>query len=184
MWPSPWLKQLSQILNRHASRAAPNPVRVAVVGIGQTLRGDDGLGCAVALALQSRLPASNEVLVLEAGPAPENATGRLRQHRPTLVLLVDAAQMNAAPGSVQYLAWEETIGMTASSHTLPLHLLAEYLTSELGCEVFVLGIQPAQTGLGAPLSPVVAQAIETTAASLAQALNPSPPGAVRRHDTS
>ena len=40
---------------------------------------------------------------MEAGPAPENFTGPLRRFRPDLVLLVDAAQMDAEPGTIGWL---------------------------------------------------------------------------------
>jgi len=40
------------------------------------------------------------------------------------------------------------------------HLLAQYLISELDCDVAVIGIQAADTSIGAPLSPPVQQAVD------------------------
>lgn len=100
----------------------------------------------------------DSVLVIAAGAAPENHTGVLRRFAPDLVLLVDAAQLDEAPGRVRWLAWQETSGLSASTHTLPPHLLAQYLTGELGCEVALIGIQPGDTTIGAPLSPEVQRA--------------------------
>ena len=166
-----WKARLSQTLSRLDSCTGPGPLRVAVVGIGQGLRGDDGAGSAVARCLQARLQGISSVLVLDGGPAPENQTGPLRRHRPALVILVDAAHMGAAPGTLKWLPWEETRGMT-SSHTLPPHFLARYLASVVCCEVFLLGIEPADTTIDAPLSSTVQKAVEAATDELITALRP------------
>ena len=68
--------------------------------------------------------------------------------------------MNEAPGTIRWLDWQETSGLSASTHTLPPHVLAEYLVNELGCEVALMGIQPQGNEFDAPLSPPVQQAVE------------------------
>jgi len=110
--------------------------------------------------------------VISAGPAPENYTGPLRRFQPDLVILVDAADMGEAPGTVRCLACEETTGLSASTHTLPPYVLAHYLTASLGCQVILLGIQPADTSIGKPLSPTVRQAVVAVAQGLANLLRP------------
>ncbi len=140
------------------------PFRLAVLGVGHELRGDDAAGLAVARGLR---PFANEqFLVVEAGHAPENHTATVRRFAPTLVLLVDAAQMDEPPGTVRWLAPADITGISASSHTLPLHMLARFLQADLGCEVALLGIQPADTSLGAPLS----ERVETAVSAVIQAL--------------
>jgi hydrogenase 3 maturation protease len=123
-------------------------MRVAVVGIGNELSGDDAAGIAVARALGSKIrnhPVAPSFCIIEAGMAPENFTGTLRRFRPDLVVLVDAAQMDQAPGTVRWFDAESAAGFSASTHTLPLNLFALYLQSEIGCEVKLLGIQPAHS---------------------------------------
>jgi hydrogenase 3 maturation protease len=150
---------------------------VAVVGIGQALRGDDEAGCAVARGLLARSQTPEAVLILEAGAAPENVTGLLRRHRPRLVVLVDAAEMQAAPGTIGWLPWQDTLGPGFSTHAVPPHLLARYLTTELGCEVCLLGLQPASTVLGARLSAPAARAVEQAVNGLAAVLSVAAPQA-------
>ena len=152
-------------------RFARHPQRVALLGIGQELRGDDGAGVAVARGLSPL--AHPRFLVIEAGHAPENHTAPLRRFRPDLVLLVDAAEMGDRPGTVRWLAWEETSGLSASTHTLPLYMLARYLVHAIGCEVVLVGIQPAHTDLDRPLSPAVAGAVGALSAGLRTALHRS-----------
>ena len=147
------------------------PPRVAVVGIGHELCGDDGAGIAVARGLQQRQCEGDRILVIDAGPSPENSSGLLRRFAPDLVLLVDAAQVDAAPGTVCWLDWRDTLGFGASTHTLPLRIYATYLTAELGCEVAMLGIQPAVLTVDSPLSPLVKTAVATVAKALVKELS-------------
>ena len=114
------------------------------MGVGNELNGDDAAGNHVATQLMglSDLPAF--FLPINAGSIPENASGVLRRFHPDLVILVDAADFNGQPGEIQWLDAERIGGMSASSHTLPLPVLGEYLESELNCVVEYLGIQPRQ----------------------------------------
>jgi len=118
----------------------------------------------------ARPPRAPVLLILDAGPAPENQTGPLRRFAPDLVILVDAARMEVSPGVVRWLAWEETTGLSGSTHTLPPATLATYLTAELGCEVALLGIQPTAVEFEASLSPAAEQAVHDVVAGLAQIL--------------
>ncbi|MEI2609419.1 MAG: hypothetical protein V9G20_12400 [Candidatus Promineifilaceae bacterium] len=56
--------------------------------------------------------------------------------------------------------------MSATTHTLPLHLLARYLITQLHCQVYFIGIQPHDTGFDLPLSPPVQVAVEAVAQEL------------------
>jgi Ni,Fe-hydrogenase maturation factor len=61
--------------------------------------------------------------------------------------------------------------MTSSTHTLPLHVIADYLTQELGCRVVFLGLQPKSVAFGDAISNEVATAIEETVGAIAEALS-------------
>jgi hydrogenase 3 maturation protease len=165
-----WRASLIQVLRR--SRAPDPAPRVAVVGVGHELCGDDAAGLAVACALQRSLADDEHSLVIEAGSAPENHTGALRGFKPDIVLLIDAAQMDETPGAIRWLPWGETDGISASTHTLPFHVLAQYLVNELGCEVALFCIQPANNAVGAALSPEVAEAVDTMVDALIGRLTP------------
>jgi hypothetical protein len=67
-------------------RKTTRSLRVAVMGIGHELQGDDAAGVLIARHLQSLLGPSEERLILCVGPAPENCTGALRRFEPDLVL--------------------------------------------------------------------------------------------------
>ena len=168
--PPSWLKKLTRIIIDLTPRE--RPLRLAILGIGHELRGDDAAGLAVVRRLdrtgfseadltgfEQTKSANLSGLVLDGGPAPENQTGALRQFGPDLVVMVDAAQMDAPPGTVAWLDLDEIDGVSAVTHLLPLNMLARYLVHELGCAVGMIGIQPAQTEVLAELSAVVETAV-------------------------
>ena len=160
-----WLESFKAELHRLST--SDHPARLALVGIGHELCGDDAVGTRIAGMLRPLPSDKDRLLVIEAGPAPENFTGVLRRFQPDLVLLVDSALMQEKPGTVRWLNWQETEGVSASTHTLPLHILASYLTGELGCAMALIGIQPQQTFADAPLTPQVQAAAEEVAGALA-----------------
>ncbi len=152
------------------AKAPRLPPRVAVVGMGHELRGDDAAGVVVARALQMALGDDERLLIIDAGSVPENHTGPLRRFAPDLVLFVDAAQMDEAPGTIRWLPWPETQRAGAATHGPSPHTLAKFLIGELGCEVTWVGIQPAGNEIAAPLSPEVAEAVDTVVLCLLRVL--------------
>ena len=140
--------------------------RLAIVGVGRAGQADDGAGPALCAALQKLGGSHPDRLVVDAGPAPENVTGLLRRFRPDVVVLVDAAAMSERPGAVRWLERGCALGCSASTHTLPLGMLATYLRESLGCDVRLLGIQPAVIGEEGPLSAPVCRTVERLARRL------------------
>lgn len=140
--------------------------RVAVVGIGNELAGEDAVGMHVVRAFRERAGARPDLLVLETGTAPENFTGPLRRFGPTVTILVDAADLGERPGAVAWADWQASDGLSASTHTLPPSVFGRYLVEAIGSRVLLLGIQPEALDFGQPLSPAVEAAIEPAVALL------------------
>jgi hydrogenase 3 maturation protease len=150
----------------------PAKPHIAIVGIGNIFRSDDAAGILVAHKLiESRFISDpNTVLVIDAGHAPENRTAELRRFAPEVVLLIDAADIDERPGTIHWIEMDEIEGMSASTHTLPLSMLAKYLTLELNCRISLLGIQPKSNDVGKTVSADVQKAINTVVESLIEAL--------------
>lgn len=148
--------------------------RVAVMGIGNELNGDDAAGVLAARTLKQQQeeraaqdePRSSALLVIEAGPAPESFTGKVRRFAPDLVLLIDAAELGDPPGTVHAFDWSAAQGLSASTHTLPPSMLAEFLSRELNCPVALIGIQPRSLEMDAGISDEAARAAEWVAAKI------------------
>lgn len=159
-----WQKNLRQILNRlQLNNPAP---RIGIVGIGNEFRGDDAAGIFLVRRLASSLHENEALLIVDAGPAPENYTSLLRRFVPDLVILIDAADMVQLPGSIQLVPWHDLTGLSASTHSLPLDLFAKYLEQELKCEILFLGIQPVDTRMNAELHSEVRLSVERASLDL------------------
>ncbi len=140
-----------------------NRPRGIVIGIGNPLRGDDGIGLAVA----RRLIAYTRTPVIFAGETPENHLDTVRKRRPAWVLLIDAANLRAEPGefAIVRMGRNPTFapGALPSTHRPSLAVLSTYIEKELGAEVWLLGIQPRDLEPGSAISPEVAARCEAAA---------------------
>lgn len=162
------MREPADLIRSLAARMGKDTV---VVGVGNPWRGDDAVGCLVAGYLHTAVTSSGggkdtappRFRVVDAEEVPESHLDRIVRPAPDTVVLVDAVDLGAAPGSAAVLEVEELAGRHASTHRTPLPLLAHYIRRESGADVFVLGIQPAGRELGAPPSAEVAKAARTTA---------------------
>jgi hydrogenase 3 maturation protease len=80
--------------------------RTIILGVGQRLRADDGLGPEIC----ARIAGQVHTEVIDAGPVPENFIGPILRSRPQNVILIDAVDLGLAPGSVMVLGPEDLSG--------------------------------------------------------------------------
>jgi hydrogenase 3 maturation protease len=112
---------------------------IVVLGVGNYLHGDDGVGPAVAERLAALgLP---EVSAYNCGMTPENFTGVVRRMRPDLLVIVDAAEMGLAAGSVRRIPSEKIHDTTIGTHMLALSHLVRFLMDVVD-QILVVGVQP------------------------------------------
>lgn len=156
--------------------------RIAVLGVGSELRGDDAAGIRVARRLAAFCDAHPSyrrgvhLAAFDGGAAPENVTGEIARFRPDLVILVDAAFLGRAPGAVEPIAPEQVAGTSFSTHMLPAPVLLDYLRSRTGCRAAVLGIQIVQKEpMSRPSAPVAAAVRRVVAAFRRAVSGPQPP---------
>ncbi|RLF68359.1 MAG: hydrogenase 3 maturation endopeptidase HyCI [Thermoplasmata archaeon] len=140
-------------------------VKIMVMGVGSTIRGDDGAGPEVASELESlSLP---WVLAVDASTSPESFVGWVEEHRPEHLIIVDVADMGLRPGEVRRIPKEKIGGEFLSTHSLPLTVLWEMLEEAAG-EVVLLGIQPYTTALGSEMSEPVKSAVRRVVELIAE----------------
>jgi hydrogenase maturation protease len=146
---------------------------VLVIGVGNPLMSDDGVGQRLLEALAARLPPLDDVEYLDAGTLGFLLLPRIEQADALLVL--DAAQLDAAPGTVRVLDGamldEFLRAPRCSVHELGLRDLldAARLTGGLPLRRALVGVQPLAAGWGDTLSPDVEAAV-SGAARLARAI--------------
>jgi len=130
---------------------------VVLVGVGNPLFGDDAAGCLVA----NGLAGAPGLEVVQADDVPERYVTQIADGAPDVVVLVDAVDLGALPGSVAVLEKEAMASYEPSTHRVPLGLIAEFIQRASGADVFVLAIQPGRVQLGADLSCEVARSVES-----------------------
>jgi hydrogenase 3 maturation protease len=154
---SSWSASLKKTLALlKANKLAP---RLAILGIGNELWGDDGAGVQLARRLLRTAGIAENLLIVDAGPLPENQSGLLRRFQPDFVLLVDALRPDTHPGQIVWTDLSDLDGISAFTHGLPLSVFAEFLRQELGCTVGLLGIEGIDFSFDQPLSLVVRKSI-------------------------
>ena len=129
---------------------------VLVLGIGNTLKGDDAVGPYVAAQLRTSVPEPGggrraPVIAIDCGTVPENYTSIVRKMQPDCLVLVDAADMSLDPGCVRIIPKERAGALALSTHGMPLSLFIDYVRGLCG-EVMLVGIQPRGMSLGDGLS--------------------------------
>lgn len=126
--------------------------RLAVLGIGSELRGDDAAGVLLVRQLRSMISVKPFGCLafkgFEGGNAPENVTGFITAFRPTHILLVDAAEIGTPVGECREISADEILDVCFSTHTLPLKILIDYLRQATGATISVIGIQPGNLEFG------------------------------------
>jgi hydrogenase 3 maturation protease len=150
--------------------------RVVVLGVGNTLKGDDGAGPAVAEALRRRFPER----AFDVGQVPENFIGPIRRARPDTIILIDAADFGGTPGETRIASACEIQGLTLGTHALPLSVFMAAIADEIGAEVHLVAIQATTTALGGTMSAVVSAAVASLVQELERILECSPEQEVDR----
>jgi hydrogenase 3 maturation protease len=135
---------------------------VLVVGIGNTLRGDDGFGPRMIERLEGKVSAT----LLDVGEVPESYLGRVLEQKARTILVLDAADIGEAAGTATILEGDDLAGCNVSTHQMPLELFFRFVRENSQADVFALGVQPKQISLGSEMSPEV----ETTAGILSEVL--------------
>jgi len=137
---------------------------LAIVGVGNPMRGDDGFGPAVVAAL----PECDAIARFDAGMAPENWLGPIARAEPRTILVVDATDLGEPAGTLRLLRSEALEGIGVSTHGLPLGFFLQMASDRCGAPALLLAAQPLSIGLGEGMSEAmkaaVRQAVEAIAA--------------------
>ena len=134
-----------------------------VIGLGNPLMTDDGVGLALLAGLQARGPFQPEPLFVDGGTWGMNLLPTIEDAK--RVLFLDAVNFGAPPGTAVLLERHRLprwLGLKLSPHQIDLKevlALAE-LRGHLPAEAVVVGIQPDKVEMGSELSPAAGAGIE------------------------
>jgi len=143
--------------------------KTVILGIGNLLKGDDGAG---PLLCQKLLEAGVSTEVIDASTVPENYIQSIIKKAPQNLLIVDAIDFGTSPGVVRIFKPEKLSSLVISTHTLSPRLLVDMVCQSIEVDVRFVGIQPAQTQLGQPITPQVNHAVQKIADLLIEIFPP------------
>ena len=139
--------------------------RVCILGFGNRMWRDDGVGSCIAEALQD-CPNLDSV---DGGFVPENHLEVVASKNPDTILMIDAADFGGQPGEVRLLQPGDVALAGISTHAGSPQMLGKYLEARTGARVALLAIQPKDTSEGNELSPEVSATLKDLVEKLSPA---------------
>jgi hydrogenase maturation protease len=146
---------------------------VVIIGIGNVLAGDDGVGVLAARSLEARTDLPAGIRILEAGTLGPDTLAYFEPDE--AVVLIDAVRGGEPPGTMYHIELEDLRGpgpIPMSVHDLGIHhLLREAQLLDRPLTGVLLGIEPSHIELFDQMlsSPVAAALPELQAAALREA---------------
>ena len=134
--------------------------KIAILGFGNRLWGDDGAGSVLAERLKAANP---EAPIFDGGMVPENYLEKVAATEPDTILLIDAADFGGQPGEWRIFSGEDLALTGISTHAGSPRMLAAYLQERTRANVKLLAIQPLHSHEGSDCS----RPVSTTIARLA-----------------
>lgn len=130
--------------------------KTIIVGIGNSLRGDDGFGPALIEQLQGKVGC----ICIDAGSAPEKFLGVIVKEEPDTILFVDAADLDLEPGQYRILQPADIVKCGLTTHDMSSRMLIEFLENQTKANILMLGVQPQYVSLGEPMSQCLTETLE------------------------
>jgi len=136
---------------------------ILVLGLGNTIMSDDGFGGRAVETLRARFTFGSGVRLEDGGTLGLDLLPMIEEAEK--LLIIDALEMDARPGSVFRLEGEEVpraLASKVSVHQMGVQdlLAVAELQGNLPGELVVWGVQPQTVEMGIELSPQVAPALD------------------------
>ena len=131
--------------------------KIAVLGIGNNLRSDDGLGLYIIEKLRID---DSRIMIENVGSVPEGFARNLAEFGAERVIMVDAADMMKPPGHIELITKDRIGGINISTHSMPLSFLMMYLEQATGATTILIGIQPKSIQFGEGLTQEIQEVVD------------------------
>jgi len=130
--------------------------KTVIVGIGNSLRGDDGFGPALIEEIQGKVGC----ICIDAGSAPEKFLGVIVKEEPDTILLVDAADLDLEPGQYRILEPVDIVKCGLTTHDMSSRMLIEFLENQTKANILMLGVQLQHLSLGEAMSQCLTETLD------------------------
>jgi len=131
---------------------------LAVIGLGNPDRADDGAGIVIASKLKEKYPQS---VFLETDRSVEGIVLELLERNSIKTFLfLDASDFGGKPGEIKLFSHEDAKRFipAVSTHKVPITFLIEIILKQ-GRKAFLLGIQPGSLEFMGKISPAVEKTV-------------------------
>jgi len=134
-----------------------------ILGVGNVLLGDEGIGIRVVEELENRFSFPEEVMLLDGGTAGIELLRYIEGR--DLLILIDAMRADLTPGTVFKVEGEDVAKrfmIKISPHQIGLSdlLAAAILTDQMPKQIILFGVEPERLETGITLSKVVEASLE------------------------
>jgi len=138
-------------------------VSALVLGVGNVLLGDEGIGIRVVEELENRFSFPEDVMILDGGTAGIELLRYIEGR--DLLIVIDAMRADLAPGTVFRVEDEDVpkrFMSRISPHQIGLSdlLAAGILSDQIPERMILFGVEPERLETGIYLSPVVESSLE------------------------
>ena len=116
--------------------------KLIVLGVGNVLKCDDGVGPFIIKKLKQDDIESERLLFINAETVPENFTGKIRKEKPTHLIIVDACLMGGEPGDIKIVDEHDFANIGISTHSMSLSFFVRYLEKDTDFRIIFIGIEP------------------------------------------
>ena len=116
--------------------------KLIVLGVGNELKCDDGVGPFVIKKLKEENIENTNLMFINAETVPENFTGKLRKENPTHIIIVDACLMDGQPGDMKIVNKYDFSNIGISTHSMSLSFFVRYLEKDNDFRIIFVGIEP------------------------------------------
>ena len=120
-------------------------MKVAVLGIGNEMKADDGIGLLAAEEFETKIRKNHQTLLINTN-VPENFIGKIEKFGPEMLIIFDAMSASGNPGDIKIIEKEEIAEFSASTHNTPLGIFFQALRAD--AKIFLIGIQIKTTEFG------------------------------------
>ncbi len=139
-------------------------MKILVLGIGNTLLTDEGVGIVAMRELEAHFGAREDMEFLDGGTLSFTLAVPISEC--TALLVIDAAELGAAPGTVRSFEGEEMDDFLGENRKSSVHEVGlldlrsiSLLTGHWPVLRALIGVQPEVVGWGETLTPAVAAAM-------------------------
>jgi len=138
----------------------------AILGIGNTLRSDDGFGSVVAQSLRDRINSASSVeRILDGGIAPENFFSKIRNMEVKKLLVLDAVKFGNRPGAIRLFSPRELDSPIMFTHGPSNFEMMQLALPDT--KILILATCPESNHLGDSISQPVAKAVQVVVKEIA-----------------